>query len=530
MGSTSLAAGQIVAGRYRVTSVLGEGGMGSVYLVQHVHTDEQLAMKVLHAQTLRDEDAVQRFRREARAPARIQSEHVARVTDADTAPELGGAPFYVMEYLRGKDLDVIIAENGGLPPGEALECLKQTARALDKAHQMGITHRDLKPENLFLTTREDGTPCIKLLDFGIAKIAAGELPAQQKTQSGAVFGTPAYMSPEQTKGEVDLIGPPSDIWAFGLIAYKLLTGKEYWRASVVAQLYVEILASPMPPPSARESTLGPAFDAWFAACVNRDISLRYPSAGEAVVALAAALGVEMGGRGSMVSLALDATQVDGGADASGRFRAADASGRFKTAEASGRHIVGAPGATSPPMATAHDTQSKPKSRSIGLFAVIGLLVVGGGIATFVALSRGGTSRVAAAPRATATAAPDHAATAAVAPSVIATTTGAVEPVVAPSVAAAPAPDDSATPQASAHPGWKQGPHGAKTKATAEEPAAAPQPVAAPAPAPEPAAPSTPHALTYDQRSRLDSLKRICDSGLATPAECAAKRAAIMRGP
>src|SRR5215471_6637484 len=120
--------------------------MGSVYLVRHVHTDESLAMKVLHAQVLRDEGAVERFRREARAPARIQSEHVARVTDADTAPELGGAPFYVMEYLRGKDLDAILKETGPLAPATVVEYLRQTARALDKAHGMGIVHRDLKPE------------------------------------------------------------------------------------------------------------------------------------------------------------------------------------------------------------------------------------------------------------------------------------------------------------------------------------------------------------------------------------------------
>jgi serine/threonine-protein kinase len=119
--------------------------MGSVYLVKHVNTDESLALKLLHAHVLRDAQAVERFRREARAPARVNSEHVARVTDADTAPDLDNAPFYVMEYLRGRDLDRMLADQGPLSPPVVVEYLRQAARALDKAHALGIVHRDLKP-------------------------------------------------------------------------------------------------------------------------------------------------------------------------------------------------------------------------------------------------------------------------------------------------------------------------------------------------------------------------------------------------
>jgi serine/threonine-protein kinase len=125
--------------------------MGVVYRVRHVHTGEALALKGLHGQVLRDASAVERFRREARVPARIGSEHVARVTDADTAPELGDAPFYVMELLEGTDLERLVNDRGPLPQPFAVELLRQAARALDKAHAMGIVHRDLKPENLFLT-------------------------------------------------------------------------------------------------------------------------------------------------------------------------------------------------------------------------------------------------------------------------------------------------------------------------------------------------------------------------------------------
>ena len=146
VGSSPLEPGHIVAGRYRVESRIGEGGMGAVYLVRHVHTDESLALKVLHAHVLRDESAVERFRREARAPARIANEHVARVTDADTAPDLDGAPFYVMELLRGRDLERILVEDGPIAPVLLVEYLHQAARALDKAHAMGIVHRDLLPQ------------------------------------------------------------------------------------------------------------------------------------------------------------------------------------------------------------------------------------------------------------------------------------------------------------------------------------------------------------------------------------------------
>src|SRR5690606_4381145 len=154
------------------------------------------------------------------------SEHIARVTDADTAADLDGAPFYVMELLRGRDLERILADDGPLPPEQVVEYLRQAARALDKAHAAGIVHRDLKPENLYLTHREDGSPCIKLLDFGIARLADTEGPAMS-TQVGYVFGTPNYMAPEQTTGNPEQVGPKTDIWALGLVAFKLLVGSEY---------------------------------------------------------------------------------------------------------------------------------------------------------------------------------------------------------------------------------------------------------------------------------------------------------------
>jgi serine/threonine-protein kinase len=297
MSTDMITPGTVIAGRYRIVKQLGEGGVGAVYLVQHVHTDERLALKVLHTQMAMDPTTIERFRTEARAPARIDSDHIVRVTDADVAPELRGAPFLVMEYLRGRDLGGEAEARHKLHPKEVVLYLRQTARALDKAHGIGIVHRDLKPENIFLSVREDGSPCVKLLDFGIAKLtggSAGSAPNQSKTKTGAVFGTPLYMAPEQARAQAHLIGPHTDVWALGLIATRLLTGGDYWQAETLSDLIVQIVVDPIPPPSKKGSTFGPAFDAWFLRCCQRDPTQRFRSAGEAISELAAALGVTEG--------------------------------------------------------------------------------------------------------------------------------------------------------------------------------------------------------------------------------------------
>jgi serine/threonine-protein kinase len=285
-------AGTVIAGRYRVERQLGQGGMGSVYLVQHVHTDQQLALKLLHAAVVSDEVALTRFRREARATAKVDSDHVVKVTDADVAPELGGVPFLVMEWLRGQSLEEIVSRAGTLPSEEVVLYLRQAARALDKAHAVGIVHRDLKPDNLFLTKREDGTPLLKILDFGIAKLTSGEDAQRLKaTGTGQVFGTPLYMSPEQIKAELDKICPQTDVWALGVIAHRLLLGAEPWAATTITALIAQIAYEPLPVPSKKGSTLGREFDAWFAKCCAREAGDRFASASQAVSALARALDV-----------------------------------------------------------------------------------------------------------------------------------------------------------------------------------------------------------------------------------------------
>ncbi len=299
--------GMVIAGRYRIVKQLGEGGVGAVYLAQHVHTDERLALKVLHNEIAMDPSTIERFRTEARAPARIDSDHIVRVTDADVAAEIGGAPFLVMELLKGKDLSGEAESRGPMHPKEVVLFLRQAARALDKAHGLGIVHRDLKPENIFLTVREDGTPCVKLLDFGIAKLtggAASSMGAQSKTKTGAVFGTPLYMAPEQARSQSHLIGPATDIWALGLIAVRLLLGADYWQAETISDLIVQIVVDPIPPPSQKGLQYGPAFDQWFLRCCHRDVTQRFRTAGDAITELAASLGIVEG-----PALVLEVTEI-----------------------------------------------------------------------------------------------------------------------------------------------------------------------------------------------------------------------------
>src|SRR6476469_1049611 len=155
----------LIGGKYRPLAIIGEGALGIVYSVEHAQTGEQLALKVMTAHQGATRDAIERFKREARASAKIKSEHVVRIIDADVAPELDRAPYLVMDLLEGTDLEKAAGDQP-VAPIYVLEWMRQIGRAIDKAHRLGITHRDLKPENLFLTQREDGSPLIKILDFG----------------------------------------------------------------------------------------------------------------------------------------------------------------------------------------------------------------------------------------------------------------------------------------------------------------------------------------------------------------------------
>lgn len=292
---TDLSLPSVIAGRYRILRELGRGGMGVVLLVEHMNTGDQLALKLLHAHAGVHAVNVDRFKREARASALIKSENVVRITDADVAPELGGAPFLVMELLDGCDIERWLEDNGPMPAPEVVRVLSQVALAMDRAHAAKIVHRDLKPENIFLHRTSDVRSMVKILDFGISKMLSSPNAPNDgnvsNTRTGAVMGTPLYMAPEQARGDIQSLGPAVDVWAFGLIAFRMLTNADYWKADSFALLIMAIVVSPLEPPSSKSPLVDARFDEWFFRCCNRDIGARFRTMGEAASELARVLGV-----------------------------------------------------------------------------------------------------------------------------------------------------------------------------------------------------------------------------------------------
>ncbi len=276
--------GQILAGKYRVERVLGEGGMGIVIAAHHIHLDKRVALKFLRPEVASNRELVARFSNEARSAGKIQSEHVARVLDVGVLDD--GSPFMVMEYLEGTDLAGLIKQRGRIPCPESIEYVLQACEALAEAHVAGIVHRDLKPANLFLTRRADGSPSVKVLDFGISKAALSpEGAGHALTQTAAVLGSPSYMAPEQLRSARQ-VDPRTDVWALGIILHELMTGEVAFRADTVPELYVSILQAP--PTALRQSLPGapPALEAVLLRCLEKDPARRYASVGELALALA----------------------------------------------------------------------------------------------------------------------------------------------------------------------------------------------------------------------------------------------------
>lgn len=283
-----------IANRYHVLREIGRGGMGVVYQVLHKETGAQYALKVLLAHSAGKGESVERFKREVRLPARIQSPHVVQVADSGEAAEEGGAPFYVMELLRGCDLRQLIEAKHRFAPQEVLWILKQVAQCLGQAHTVGIVHRDLKPDNIFLHFADRSQLIVKILDFGIARYAQELLDTGDQaklTATQAMLGTPLYMAPEQAKGGEGRseIGPCTDVWAVGMIVFELLTGKTYWTANSIVQHLGQLLFAQMVPASQRAPELPAGFDAWFLRSCSRDCTRRYASVSEQIDELAALL-------------------------------------------------------------------------------------------------------------------------------------------------------------------------------------------------------------------------------------------------
>lgn len=284
--TAALSEGTLFAHRYRVVRLIAQGGMGAVYEVVHTETNRRRALKIMHPHLFENDEMRERFKREARVAAEIESEHIIDVSDAGIE-EATQTPFMVMELLRGEELGKRVKRLGRLSPSDVLTYLRQTAVALDKTHAAAIVHRDLKPDNLFLTHRDDGSPRVKILDFGVAKVITHGATGQG-TQS---IGTPLYMAPEQFHPGAK-ITPAADIFALGLVVFTLLVGIPYWRpestSGIVAFIAVAVSG---PKASAVERAadwgvaLPRAFDAWFFKATAFSPENRFGSAGEAIAAL-----------------------------------------------------------------------------------------------------------------------------------------------------------------------------------------------------------------------------------------------------
>ncbi len=281
--------------RYEVTRTIESGGMGTVYEVLDRRTQRQRALKTMHPNLLVDPDLRARFHFEATATAAVKSDHIVEVLDAGI-DATSSMPFLVMELLEGKNLGSVLEKQGAFTSDFAVLCLWQVALALDKTHEAGIVHRDLKPENLFLTTRDDGSPHVKILDFGIAKIVAQSSGANTTRN----VGTPYYMSPEQIRGS-GLIDARADLYALGHVAFTLLTGKAYWEPEAESlQGAIPLLARVLQGGLSENATvralrfgtsLPTDFDRWFLRATAYEPSERHSSATRLVEDLSSVLGV-----------------------------------------------------------------------------------------------------------------------------------------------------------------------------------------------------------------------------------------------
>ncbi|HEV8321810.1 MAG TPA: serine/threonine-protein kinase [Myxococcota bacterium] len=242
--TVDLAAGTVLAGRYEIIEQIGSGGMGTVYSARHLDIDRRVAVKILHPGLAQNAEVIARFRREARAASMIGHPNIVLVTDFGQTR--GGRAFFVMEYLEGDPLSVALKREAPLVGRRAARILRQVASALHAAHEAGIIHRDLKPDNVFLLRGERGAEVAKILDFGIAKVTGREESLSPLTQSGLVFGTPQYMSPEQAAGQT--LDRRADIYSAGILLYECLTGSLPFTGATVGQVLARQLSeAPMPP-------------------------------------------------------------------------------------------------------------------------------------------------------------------------------------------------------------------------------------------------------------------------------------------
>jgi eukaryotic-like serine/threonine-protein kinase len=437
--SDPVSPGDIIGGKYRVERVLGRGGMGVVVAATHAHLGQRVAIKFLLKEAMESDGVAARFLREGRTMVQLTSEHVARVTDVGTHDN--GAPYLVMEYLEGRDLGDVVQARGPLPAPEMVDYLLQACEAVAEAHALKVVHRDLKPGNLFLTRRPDGSPLVKVLDFGISK--AHEPAGNKLTQTAAVMGSPAYMSPEQVRSTTN-VDQRTDVWSLGVIAYELLTGKLPFEAPTMSGMFAAIVASPMVPIGQRRPDLHPDLARAVERALVKEVEGRFQSVAELATALA-----PFGTDGARISAQRVSRQLHG----SSGWEHAGAPA--VTAGALGTSPNAATSTTGPHVATGSTTASRGLALVLG-----GLVLVLGGAAggVFLLQQRAPAPETAAEPTTAATATAPTAGPSAATPPPEATvapastpsaTTAAASATPAPSaapVAAAKAPPTARTPR------------------------------------------------------------------------------------
>ncbi|MEO6574329.1 MAG: serine/threonine-protein kinase, partial [Polyangiaceae bacterium] len=278
---SELLPGLMVTSTVRLERPLGEGGMGSVWVAEHLALKTTVVVKFMSKELAANADAVERFSREAAAAAQVKSPHVVHTLDYGVTAE--NVPYIVMELLDGHDLAEQLRQTPVLPPTEVAGIVSQAAKALARAHAVGIVHRDIKPDNIFLCDADGGDVFVKLLDFGIAKSTQA---LGTGTRTGSIIGTPSYMSPEQITGAK--IDHRTDVWSLGAVAFEAMTGRRPYDGDNVGAIALAIHGVP-PVPSAVNSALSPAIDAWFARACAVDVEKRFSSAKDLAQALTQAI-------------------------------------------------------------------------------------------------------------------------------------------------------------------------------------------------------------------------------------------------
>ncbi|MGZ3429587.1 MAG: protein kinase domain-containing protein, partial [Polyangia bacterium] len=337
-----------------------EGGMGVVYLAEHVFIEKRVALKVLSEDFARKADLVARFMQEAKAASKIGHENIVDITDfGETA---SGSVFFAMEFLDGMDLAGHIKSGGAMPFERAKTIMNQICRALGAAHSKGIIHRDMKPENVYLVTREGKPDFVKVLDFGIAKMSALDEGGSRLTRTGMIFGTPEYMSPEQARG--DKPDHRVDIYAAGCILYEMLTGDVPFHAETFMGVLTKHMFENPEPPSVRNPGvhIAPEVEAVCLKALAKDRDQRYQTMKEFAVALEACVGGDL-------SLAW-------GNEPSGPGLR-EASQAFRTPGTAARNAVGTP----PPRTSSSPELEAPKKRTgLVVGGIVAVLLAGGGAA------------------------------------------------------------------------------------------------------------------------------------------------------